>query len=443
VIQRTLLLLCLLAAAPFAHASEKVYNAEEAVLENGMQVIVIPVHRTPAVTHMVWYKAGAAEEPQGTSGTAHFLEHLLFKGTPNVPAGQFSKTVQRMGGNDNAFTSWDYTAYFQTVPKEKLADVMRMEAERMNDLTPKLSDVYAEKQVVMEERRQNVESDPGAILGERMRQALFPNHPYGRPIIGWMPEMQGLTWIDSLAFYKKWYAPNNAVLVISGDTTLAEVLPLANETYGKLKREDVPIRTRPASPKMDGTVKVTYTRPDIRESEWIRMIRVPSERQDKKTALALSLLEDLLGGNTGRLYQEMVVKRKMAASVHASYAGYAWDDATFTLYATPASGISLDKIEKTMNELLADIAKNGFTGDEVKKSVGRMQDSAVYARDSLAGPAMNVGYGIVTGLTLDDIETWPKRLEALTNEDAQQALAKHIVSDAGVTGWLVPEAKKP
>ncbi|NBX65589.1 MAG: insulinase family protein [Proteobacteria bacterium] len=441
-IRRVSFLLVFLAWAATAHASDKVYNAQHATLDNGMQVIVIPVHRTPAVTHMVWYMAGAAEEPQGISGTAHFLEHLLFKGTPRVPAGKFSEIVQRMGGNDNAFTSWDYTAFFQTVPKEKLADVMAMEAERMNDLTPKLSDVYSEKQVVMEERRQNIESDPGALLGERMRQALFPNHPYGRPIIGWMPEMQGLTWVDSLAFYKKWYAPNNAVLVISGDTTLEEVLPLANSTYGQLKREDVPIRARTASPKMDGTVRVTYARPDIREPQWIRMLRVPSVRQDTKSSLSLSLLEDLLGGNTGRLYQDLVVSQKLASNVDAAYSGYAWDDATFTLYATPASGVSLEKLEKAVTEALAKIAAHGFTDDEIKKAVGRMQDSAVYARDSLAGPAMNVGYGIVTGLTLDDIETWPKQLEALSKDDVSGALKKFVISEAGVTGWLLPEEKK-
>ncbi|MBU6235436.1 MAG: insulinase family protein [Alphaproteobacteria bacterium] len=426
-----------------AMAAEKVYNAETATLSNGMQVVVVPVHRTPAVTHMVWYKAGAGEEPQGISGTAHFLEHLMFKGTPNIPSGKFSEIIQQMGGNDNAFTAWDYTAFFQTVPKEKLADVMRMESERMNDMTPAINEVYSEKQVVMEERRQTIESDPGRILGERMNQVLFPNHPYGRPIIGWMPEMQKLTWVDSLAFYKKWYAPNNAVLVVSGDTTLAEVLPMAEATYGQLKREAVPVRARPVSPRLPGDVTVTLSREDVREPEWMRELRVPSERQDGSASMALSLLEDLLGGNTGRLYQELVVKQKIASSADVSYSGYAWDDATFSIYATPVAGVSLDKIEAAVGKVLDDVAAKGFTEDEVKKSIARIQDSAVYERDSLSGPAMTIGYALATGVSLDEVETWPSRLETLTPADAQDALKMYIIGQTGVTGRLLPKAVQP
>jgi len=440
--RRALLLLLSMLLSTAAYAGDKVYNAETAMLANGMQVVVIPVHRTPAVTHMVWYRVGAGEEPTGTSGSAHFLEHLMFKGTPNVPAGKFSETVQRMGGNDNAFTSWDYTAFFQTVPKEKLPDVMRMEAERMNDLTPKITDVYAERQVVIEERRQTTDGDPGAMLGERMRNVLFPNHPYGRPILGWMPEMQRLTWVDSLAFYKKWYAPNNATLVISGDTTLADVLPLAEATYGKLAREDVPMRARPISPKLDGDVRVTFARDDIRQPEWMYMVRAPSVRQNGRDALALSLLEDVLGGTTGTLYQQLVVKDKMATGIDVSYSGDAWDDGTFTIYATPAAGVSLDKIAISVRRVLEDVAAKGITADELKKSVTRLKDDAVYARDSLAGPAMNVGAALVTGISLNDIETWPAQLDTVTPAEVLDALKRDVLAQNGVTGWLMPKGGK-
>lgn len=421
----------------------KVYGAQQAFLSNGMEVVVVPVHRVPAVTHMVWYKAGAGEEPWGVSGTAHFMEHLMFKGTPLVPAGVFSSRIQRMGGNDNAFTSYDYTAYFQTVPKEKLGDVMRMEAERMTDLTPKLADIFSEKQVVMEERRQTTESDPGAILIERMRQALFPNHPYGRPVIGWMPEMKALKWVDALAFYRRWYAPNNAILVVSGDVTMDDVLPLAEQSYGRLPRKDIPARARPVSPVLPGDVRVSLARPDVREREWMRMIRVPSQHQDGRAALSLSLLEDLLGGASGRLYQALVVRDKIATDIDVDYDSLAWDDGTFTIHAIPAAGVSPDQLEKAVDRELDRIAAKGFSQDEVKKAIGRLQDESVYARDSLAGPAMTIGYALASGVSLDDVETWPSRLEGLRPGDAKTALDAYVRGRKGVSGVLVPEENAP
>ncbi len=422
-----------------ASSAQRVFDAQTATLPNGMKVVVIPVHRTPAVTHMVWYKAGAGEEPTGVSGTAHFMEHLMFKGTPGVPVGQFSKTIQRMGGNDNAFTSWDYTAYHQTVPKEKLGDVMRMEAERMNDLTPKLADILSEKQVVIEERRQTTDGDPGAMLRERMNNVLFPNHPYGRPILGWMPEMQTLKWVDALAFYKKWYAPNNAILVISGDTTMQDVLPLAEATYGRLPAEPVPTRLRPVSPKLEGAVSITFAREDVRQPVWQFEIRVPSARQNRDAALKLELLEDLLGGATGRLYQQLVVREKIATSVGVGYNPYAFDDGSWVVYGTPADGVTLDKVAEGVNRVLKEAADKGFTEAEVKASIARMQDDAVYARDSLTGPAMTLGYAMAVGVDIEDVETWPARLEALKPADADDALRTFVLNQNGVTGYLLPK----
>lgn len=439
-----LLFLTLCLVAPLnAFAADRVYNTETAMLDNGMQVVVIPIHRTPAVTHMVWYKAGAGEEPWGQSGIAHFMEHLMFKGSALVPEGEFSKRVQRMGGNDNAFTSWDYTAFFQTVPKEKLIDVMRMESDRMNNLTPKIDSVLSEKQVVIEERRQTTDSDPSTLLNERMRNVLFPNHPYGRPVLGWMPEMQTLKWVNALVFYKKWYAPENAVLVISGDTTLAEALPLANETYGKLPREYPPERARPVSPEQPGDVTVTFAREDVRQPVWARMLRVPSAHQDSKQSLALEVLEDLLGGSTGRLYQTLVVKDKIATTIGVNYSPYAWDDATFSFSGAPAAGVSMDKLASAVDGVLKDAASKGFTDKEVKDSIARLQDEAVYARDSLSGPAMEVGYALATGISLEDAETWPTRLESVTPAQVLAVLKEKILNRKGATGWLLPKDKTP
>jgi len=425
-----------------ADAAPRMYNAQSARLANGMMVVVIPVHRTPALTHMVWYKAGAGEEPFGVSGTAHFMEHLMFKGTPDMAPGAFSATIRRMGGNDNAFTSWDYTAYYQTVPKERLAQVMKMEAGRMNDLTPKLSDILSERQVVIEERRQTTDGNPGAMLRERMNNVLFPNHPYGRPILGWMSEMQTLKWVDALVFYKKWYAPNNAILVISGDTTLEEVMPLAQATYGALPAEPVPPRVRLVSPRLEGEVSVTMAREDVHQPQWLREVRVPSTRQNRDVSIRLELLEDLLGGATGHLYQELVVKAKIATSVGVGYSPNAIDDGTWVAYGTPAPGVSTEKLGAAMNAQMALAGKNGFTAAEVRASIARLQDAAVYARDSLAGPAMSIGYMLATGATLDDIETWPTRLESLTAKDAQDVLNTYVLNQNGVTGTLLPKGAK-
>lgn len=433
--------LFLLIAMP-AWSADKIYNAQHATLDNGLEIVVIPVHRTPAVTHMIWYKTGSGEELAGVSGVAHFLEHLMFKGTPNVPVGKFTETIQRMGGNDNAFTSYDYTAYHQTVPVKRLGDVMRMEAERMNDLTPKLNDVLAERNVVIEERRQTTDGDPGTMLIERMRNVLFPNHAYGKPVLGWMSEMQKLKWIDVLAFYKKWYAPNNAIVVISGDVTMQEVLPLAQSTYGQLKREVVPARIRTLSPKLEGEVLVRFQRGDVRQPMWERMIRVPSARQNPKDSLSLFMLADLLGGATGRLYQQLVVKDKIATTVDVSYGGYALDDATFILYAAPADGVSMEKLAAAVDKVLAQMVSEGFTSQEVKASVARLQDAVVYALDSLSGPAMGVGYALATGISLDDVETWPSRIETVTPDMARDALKTYVLGQKGVTGWLLPEAAK-
>lgn len=431
-----------LASACPAAAAGKMYNAQSASLPNGMQIVVIPVHRTPAVTHMVWYRAGAGEEPEGVSGTAHYMEHLMFKGTPTMAPGAFSAAIQRMGGNDNAFTSWDYTAYFQTVPKEKLADVMAMEAGRMTDLTPKLPDILSERQVVIEERRQTTDGDPGAMLRERMNNVLFPNHPYGRPILGWMSEMQTLKWVDALVFYKKWYAPNNAILVVSGDTTMAQVLPMAQATYGRIEPKTIPARTRTVSPHLEGEISVTFQREDVHQPQWMREIRVPSARQDRNASILLELLEDLLGGTTGRLYQKLVVTDKIAVEAGVSYNPNAIDDGTFLVYGVPAPGVSIEKLSAALQAVLTDAGKKGFTDAEVKSAIARLQDDAVYARDSLSGPAMSIGYQLATGVSLDDIETWPTRLESLTPKDAQDALNTYVLNKNGVSGILLPKEGK-
>lgn len=429
---------CWLVAVPQAFAG--VYDAQEATLDNGMQVVVIPVHRTPAVTHMVWYKNGAADEPYGQSGVAHFLEHLMFKGSLLVKPGEFSRIIKKYGGNDNAFTSWDYTAYFQTVPVAKLEAVMRMEADRMANLNPPLEQVTSERAVVIEERRQTVENDPVSLMDEQLRADLFVNHPYGRPILGWAGEMAQLEWTREKAYYDSWYAPNNAILVISGDTTLEQVLPMAKAIYGSIKRKDVPARMRPAVPDHTVAKHVVLESAAVQQAGFTRMMRVPSYGQNKQESLALTVLDDVLSGATGRLYREIVVTRKLASNIGAGYSPRAIDDGTFTISADPVEGVTLEQLEKAVDETLAAIAANGIGEDEIRTAIGRMQDSADYTRDSLSGPAMEVGYGLVTGVPLADLETWPELLNGVDAKQVQAVLKKYVIDAPGrrVTGYLLP-----
>lgn len=438
-----LVVVCWLGAAPAAFAG--VYDAQEAMLDNGMRVVVIPVHRTPAVTHMVWYKNGAADEPYGQSGIAHFLEHLMFKGSSLIKPGEFSRIVKKFGGNDNAFTSWDYTAYFQTVPVSKLENVMRMEADRMATLNPPLDQVASERGVVIEERRQTVENDPASLLDEQLRADLFVNHPYGRPILGWAGEMAQLDWARSKTYYDHWYAPNNAILVISGDTTLAQVLPMAKAIYGTVARKDVPARARPAVPDHNVAKHVVLKSELVQQPGMTRMVRVPSYAGNKQESLALMVLDDILSGATGRLYREIVVNQRLASNIGAGYSSRAIDDGTFTISATPVEKTSLEQLEKAIDETLADIGAKGIGADEIKTAVARMRDAADYTRDSLSGPAMEVGYGLVTGVPLADLENWPALLEQVDEGQVMSVFKKYLLDAPGrrVTGYLLPADPAP
>jgi len=429
----------------------KVFNAESFMLDNGMEVVVIQNHRAPVVTHMVWYKVGAADEPAGKSGIAHFLEHLLFKGSSqiggrNLEPGEFSQIVRSMGGNDNAFTSQDYTAYFQSIPSQHLETVMRMEAGRMNGIKPPADEVLSERKVILEERKQRTDNDPRGQFGEQLTAAAFVNHPYGIPVIGWKHEMDELSYEDAKAFYDRWYAPNNAVLVVSGDVTPGKVFQLAIDIYGKLPKENVPKRARTKSPVLNSKTTVTLDHPSIREPVVQTLFRVPSGRQNKQESLALEILQEIMGGgSTARLYKALVVKQKIASSAGLSYQGSAWDDARAWIYASPLPGQKLEDIQNALMDELRDLIEDGVTDKELSDAKNRMRDKAVYARDSLSGPAMVIGYGLSTGQKLDDIEYWPYDITDVSAEQIQEVAAKYLNPDAPgdhppVSGYLLPQS---
>lgn len=424
--------------------NDKVFDAKSFMLENGMQVIVIENNRVPVVTQMVWYRTGAADEPRGKSGIAHFMEHLMFKGSEGLAPGEFSKIVRNLGGQDNAFTSQDYTAYFQTIASEHLEKIMTMEAGRMRSMNPPAKEVDSERQVILEERSQRTDNDPNAQFAESLNAALYTNHPYGIPVIGWAHEMEGLSWDDAKDFYDHWYAPNNAILVISGDVDPDKVHDLARTIYGKLEKVEIPERKRTTSPPLVGDKKLSYAHPTIRQPVYQRIYRAPSFRQNKSEALALQVLEDIVGsGPTSRLYKSLVIDQKLATGAGLSYNPTNWDDGSINLYAIPAPGVSMEQIEEALDAEIAKLVSGGITDQELSESITRMQAEAVYARDSLTGPAMTIGYALVTGSSLDDIEYWPRDIGKV-KADAVKAVAAQYLDTRSqdaryVTGHLLPQ----
>jgi len=419
-------------------------------LANGLEVVVIPDHRTPVITHMLWYRVGAADETAGKTGLAHFLEHLMFKGTKKNPQGLFSQTVSNIGGNENAFTSSDYTGYFQRTAREHLKMLMEFEADRMTGLVLTDDVVKPELQVVLEEQNMRVANNPGARLAEQVDAALYLNHPYGRPIIGWRQEIEKLTREDALEFYKRFYTPNNAILIVAGDVTAEEVKKLAEETYGKVPRiTEVPPRVRPQEPVQVAPRTVTLADPRVTQPSLQRYYLVPSYTTSKGgESEALEILAHILGrGSNSRLYQELVVEKGIAVSAGAGYSGSALDDTRIYISGTPKAGTTLGQLEDAMDEVIAEVAKNGITADELERAKTRLIADAVYAQDNQGTLARWYGAALTTGGSVEQIKTWPDRLRATTAEQVRDAAKKWFDKRRSVTGYLVkdlqPVEKRP
>jgi zinc protease len=427
-----------------AQTAKGVFQPETFTLANGLQVVVVTNRRAPVVLHMMWYKAGAADEPPGKSGIAHFLEHLMFKGTKALPSGMFSKIVANNGGQENALTSSDYTAYYQSVARDRLETVMKIEADRMINLDLPEKEVEAERKVILEERRQRTENSPRSILWEQANAALYLNHPYRNPTIGWQHEMEGLTKADAIAFYRRWYAPNNAVLVVAGDVTAADVRPLAEKYYGAIPRREVPERARPLEPPHRHARRVTYQDSRVDQPSWSKFFLAPSyNRGETKHVYALQVLAEILGGGaTSRLYQEIVVKQKLGASAGAGYSGSSFDYSNFYLYASPRGGVELDRVEKAVEAVVAELLEKGVTADELQRAKQVLMDRSAFAHDNLRTGAMSFGVALTTGRTVADVEAWPERIGKVTAEEVLAA-ARHVLKDTGsVTAILLGTDKK-
>ena len=416
-------------------------------LENGMDVVVIEDHRAPVVTHMVWYRAGSADEQPGVSGVAHFLEHLLFKGTDTLEPGEFSATVAANGGSDNAFTSYDTTAYHQRVAADRLGLMMKMEADRMVNLRLSEADILTEREVIIEERNMRVENSPGALFREQKNAALYLNHPYGTPVIGWRHEMEQLDLDDALAYYRQFYAPNNAILVVAGDVTPEEVRTLAKEHYGPLPANpDLGDRARPTEPRHLSERRMTYTDPRVSQPYITRSYLAPARTSGaQQEAAALAILSQVLGGGqTSVLTQKLQFESRVAVYTDAYYDDTTLDASSFTLVVVPAPGVSLEKAEAALDEVLAEVIAEGIDADQLDRIKFQIKASQIYALDNPASIARRYGNALTTGLTVDDVQDWPDVLQAVTGEDIVAAAQKVFDRRQSVTGYLMaPDAQTP
>lgn len=433
------IMLTLATVAPnFAHAATR---ASQFKLANGLDIIVVPDRRAPVVTHMIWYRAGAADEPPGYSGIAHFLEHLMFKSTEKITVGEFSKIVSRLGGNDNAFTGHDVTAYFQRISKDRLPTVMSMEADRMVNLRLDIKEVLTERDVILEERRSRVENNPSAILDEQINATLYLSHPYGQPVIGWEHEIAKLSRENAFDFYKRFYAPNNAILVVTGDVEPDEVRAMAEKTYGQIpSNADVMARPRQQEPNHRAPRRVDLKDPRAGKPTWHRAYIAPSymtAQPGESEALDL-LMKVVATGSTSRIYRKLVSEDKLASSAGGWYSGAARDSGKIALYAVPADSVSFTQIETAIDAVLTDIRTNGITQTELDRAKKSYLAEYVYDSDNQMSLARRYGWSLTVGRTVEDIEAWPDRISAVTLEDMKAAAAKHLDIRRSVTGTLTP-----
>ena len=428
---------CILPAA----AKAKIFDPETFTLGNGMQVVVISNHRAPVVQHMVWYKVGSADEAPGESGIAHLLEHLMFKGTDNQKPGEFSAAVARNGGQENAFTSYDHTAYYQTIAKDRLEMVMRLEADRMTHLLITAKQVAPERDVVLEERRMRVDNNPSSQLREQLNAALYLNYPYRRPVIGWEHEIKALDVDHILSFYKRHYVPNNAVLIVEGDVTMAELKPLAEKYYGIIPRGPEIVRERTIEPPARADRRLILEHERVTQPGWSRRYLAPSYHYgDTQHAYALQVLSEIIGGGpSSRLHKKLVVDDAIALSAGAFYDADDIGPSVFGFYATPKPGVDMAKLEVAVMHEVDGVLRDGVTDQEVSGAINRMRNAAVLAKDDFGTAAQEFGAALTSGGTIDSVENWLQEIEKVTPASVAAAAKNVLQGTHSVTAELLPK----
>ena len=417
--------------------AKKTFDAKFFELKNGLKVIVIENKRAPVVAQMIWYNFGSGVEENGKSGLAHFMEHLMFKGTKKFPDSYYSNFISRIGGSENAFTSYDYTAYYQVFPKYELEKIMQMESDRMINLTLSEENVEIEKKVILEERFQRVESDPSAKLDESMRTVLFPNHYYGRPIIGWKHEIENLSFDDVIEFYKKYYVPNNATLVLSGDVDFEKVKKLTKKYFGKRRKGNALIYENVVDPNIETSVTVEMKHSTVKQNIWKKFYRVNSYKNSIKDSLALEIgLRILASGSSSVLYENLVNKKKKFSAIGGYYQGLTRGEGSVYFYAIPNEDLVLDNIEIIINKEIDQILNEGISKKRFEIEKKKFVYDSIYERDGVLNPAQAVGEAITIGIKLDDLENLNKELDNVNYIDVIEALKKFRKNKNFVIGEL-------
>jgi zinc protease len=417
-------------------------KATQFTLKNGLKLVVIPDHRAPVVTHMVWYHVGGTDDPPGLSGEAHLFEHLMFKGTKSVPNGELSKIVARNGGQDNAQTSHDFTVYFQRIAKDRLPIVMGLEADRMVNLDLSEPNVITERDVVLEERHLRIDSEPQALAQEQMEAALQLTHPYGRPVIGWEQEIRSIGRAQAIDFYQHHYAPNNAIVMVAGDVTPNEVLKIAEEKYGAVaSRELAPRVDEPPPPRLAET-RINFALPGTKLPQLLRMYRVPGYvKSPKGTAEAMEVMGAILGnGATSRLYKTLVVDKKLAVEAGASYDGDNRGPGTFYVYAIPRDGVGFDTLETAMDQVIATMMRANPEEGEFARAKTQLIANYTYQHDNQYLLAQDYGTALSIGLTIEDVEDWPNRIRSVQAADVRKVAQTYLKKEESVTGRMSPKA---
>ena len=422
--------------ASVARAEPKVSDFR---LANGMEVVVIEDHRAPVVTHMVWYRVGAADEPWGRSGIAHFFEHLMFKATGAIDDGAFSKIVAANGGSDNAFTSYDYTAYYQRIAADRLGLVMGMEADRMRNLVLTDAVIATERDVILEERNQRTDNSPQGLFAEQMSAALYLNHPYGVPVIGWRHEIEQLNLADAEVFYARYYAPDNAILVVAGDVTPAAVRALAETHYGSIQPSGRPPEARPQEPPQLAPRRLEMRDARVRQPFVRRIYLVPSyQSSNPGEAAALSILSDILGdGITSRLARALQLDQRVAIDTGSHYSPARRDRGDFSIYGVPAEGEDLATVEAAMDAVLAELIGEGPTAEELARIKRLSRAARIFAQDSMASQARLYGGALAIGQSVAEVRNWPAVMEAVSAEDVRRAAERYLIPEHSVTGWML------
>jgi len=408
-----------------------------------MQVLVIPDHRAPVATQMLWFRVGAVDDPPGISGLAHFFEHMMFRGTKAVPGDGFSQIIAKNGGETNAFTDHDYTAFYEQIAKDRLPLAMKLEADRLANLDLSDSHVGPERDVVLEERRMRVDNEPQSLMSEQMQAALHLSHPYGRPVIGWADEVRRIDRVSAQDFYDHHYSPNNAILVVAGDVTPDDVRKMAQDAYGKVAARELQPRAEFAEPPRLAETRMAITRADARVPLFSRIYRVASYAQGTPgEAEGLETYAQLLGGDqTSLLYRVLVEQKKLATDAGASYDGYARDAGEFSVYAVPRPGVSLEALEKAVDQVMGVTALALPRDNDLARAKTQLVASVIYRRDSQFALASAYGQALTIGLTVDDVNEWPARIRAVGPEGVRKAAQSLSRKDA-VTGYLIPGGAK-